>query len=118
MKKYVLLSLLFLLTNLAYSQSYKNWDEHNVDYFYEKIDLDYGTLDEDGDEIDHIYVRTEIEAGVYEVEISDETGDLFLIEGTDYYVEFTGYYGYASYDDGILEVNSYGGGTFYEEDSY
>lgn len=117
MKKHILLLSLFFISNLAYSQSYKDWEEYDVDSFYKKVDLKYGTLDEDGDEIDNIYVPTEIKEGVYEVEISDETGDLFLIEGTEYYLEFTLYYGYASYDEGILEVNSYGG-TFYKKDSY
>jgi len=98
------------------AQSYLDWDSYNVDEFYEKIDLDYGTLDEDGDDIDHIYVRIDLEQGTYRVEISDEAGDLYYIEGSDYYLEFTSYYGYSYRDEGILEVNSYGGATFYKDE--
>lgn len=115
-----LLVLVFFLSFSAQvnAQSYLDWYSYNVDQFYEKIDLDYGTLDEDGDDIDHIYVRANLEQGTYKVEISDETGDLYYLEGTDYYIEFTSYYGYAYRDEGILEINGYGGATFYKDEGY
>ena len=115
-KKQLLLIIFLLISSTAFSQDFEDWEEYDIDDFYKKVDLEYGTLDEDGDEIDYVFVTTEMEKGLYEVEISDEVGDLYLIENTDYYIEFDTYYGYASYDEGVLEVNSYGGGTFYKKE--
>lgn len=117
--KNLLALILFLFFSIQINaQNYLDWDSYNVDEIYENIDLDYGTLDKDGDDIDHIYVRVDLKKGAFEVEISDETGDLFYIEGTNYYLEFTSYYGYAYQDEGVLVVNNYGGATFYKDDHY
>jgi len=80
----------------------------------EKIDLDSYTLDEDGEEIDEIYVPTKVEDGVYEVEVYKISSKLYRIQGTNIYMYFR-YSPYLySYDEGVLEV-SYNSGTFYEE---
>jgi len=115
-KSLLLITLLLLVSSSSHAQFYEDeWEEHDVDQIYIKKDVDYGTLDEDGDSIDHIYIPAELDRGKYEVEISDETGDLYLIEGSDYYLTFDGYYGYASYDEGYLVVEQYGA-TFYTKE--
>lgn len=49
----LLLTIIISFTCLrAVGQKY---EEHDVDEFYKKIDLDYGTLDESGQSIDFIF---------------------------------------------------------------
>lgn len=116
MKKSILLVVLLSAATTIIAQSYLDWDSYTVDEFYEKIELKDGSLDEDGESIEHIYVTTEIEEGVYEVEITDGEGDLYEIKTTDYYITFRGYYGYAGYgEEGVLVVgNSSWSSTFYK----
>ena len=101
----VIISILLLIMPIVFfSQEY---EEHEVEEFYEKIEVDDGTLDEDGDEIDFIFVQTDLDQEKYEIEITDGPGDLYEIKGTNYYIEFRFYYGYAGYgEEGILEVGS------------
>ena len=114
MNKTLLLCLLFVFPFVVLGQTYKEWDDHDVVRFYEKIDLDSYTLDEDGEEIDEIYVPTKVEDGVYEVEVYKISSKLYRIQGTNIYMYFR-YSPYLySYDEGVLEV-SYNSGTFYEE---
>ena len=109
--------LLILLTIPILSQSYYNWENYTVDKFYEKVDLDYGTLDQNGDQIDYIYIEKEVDAGIYEIEITDADGDLYEIKGTNLFIKFLTYYGYAGYgEEGILEVNQNGYATFYKKE--
>lgn len=117
MRKILLLLALVTIQFSVYSQSYLNWEDEDVEEFYEKVDVKDGTLDEDGDEIDFVFVPTSIEEGVYEVEITDYEGDLYEIKGTDYYITFRGYYGYAGYgEEGILVVGrSAWSSTFYKK---
>jgi len=111
-----MLFFIFFSTNF-YSQSYYEWDSYTVDEFYSRVDLDYGTLDQYGNQIDYIYVITSINAGTYEVEITEADGDLYEIKGVDIYLSFVSYYGYAGYgDEGILEVSQYGSATFYKKE--
>jgi len=78
-----------------------------VQDIYAKVQLDSGTLDEEGDEIDHIYVESSLKPGRYEIEIADGPGDLYEIKGTKYFLKFQGYYGYAGYgQEGILIVGA------------
>lgn len=78
---------------------------YTVDTFYRKLELDDGTLDEDGSSIDFIFVKTDIEAGEYEIELTDGPGDLYEIEGTELFIKFNSYFGYAGYrTDCILKV--------------
>jgi hypothetical protein len=114
MNKILLICLLLVFPFIVFGQTYKEWDDHDVVRFYEKIDLDSYTLDEDGEEIDEIYVSTKVEDGVYEVEVYKISSKLYRIQGTNIYMYFR-YSPYLySYDEGILEV-SYNSGTFYEE---
>jgi hypothetical protein len=117
MKK-ILLSILCLCTSFTYAQSLDDLDSYSIDKVYKKIELDYGTLDEDGDEVDYIFVETEfdVDRGKYEIEITDGPGDLYEIIGTNYFVTFSSYYGFARYkDECILEVTGgYMPGTIYK----
>ncbi len=114
MKRNLILLLIIAFPSVVFSQSYKDWDDHDVVRFYKKIDLDYNTLDEDGEEIDEIYVPTKIEDGTFEVEVRKVSSKLYQIYGTNIYMYFR-YSPYLyNYDEGILEV-SYNSGTFYEE---
>lgn len=114
---FILASLLIGIYNLQ-SQEYLDWEEHSVDEFYEKTDVPTGTLCEDGDEIDYILIPTTIKAGTYQIEITDASDDLYEIKGTDYFIKFRGYYGYAGYsDEGVLDVGSSAwSSTFYEKE--
>ena len=114
MNKLIISFWLLIIPSLAFSQSYSDWDDHDVIRFYKKIDLDYNSLDEDGEEIDEIYVPTKVEDGTYEVEVRKVSSKLYQIYGTNIYMFFR-YSPYMyNYDEGILEV-SYNSGTFYEE---
>ena len=105
----ILKSLLIIasFTLLVHSAVGQDYEEYSVEKFYKKVDLDYGVLDEEGDDIDFVFIPTDIDEGTCEVEIADGPGDLYEIKGTDYYCTFRGYYGYAGYgDEGILKVES------------
>ena len=118
MKKYfILLSIAISFANAVYSQSYKDWDYENVEEFYEKVNTKNGTLGDDGRKINLVLIPTDIDRGIYEVEITDFKNDLYEIKGTDYYIKFRGYYGYAGYgDEGVLEVGtSAWSSTFYKK---
>lgn len=79
--------------------------------------MPYGTLDPNGNDIDYILVKTDLDAGFYEISLTDADGDLYEVKGTDFYIEFRYYFGYAGYStDCYLEINSYGGGTVYKRD--
>lgn len=114
MKKYVLIASLIIPISL-FAQDY---EEHSIDEIYQKIELDYGTLDENGYSIDYIFVKADIDSGTYQVELTDGPGNLYEIKGTSYYIKFDYYYGYAGYsDEGILEVGySASSSTFYKKE--
>lgn len=107
--KNTLLFLSFLLTaNIIYGQNLDDLESYTVDEFYKKVELDYGTLDEDGDEIEYIYVKTEVDKGDYKIDLTDGDGDLYEIKDTDIYVTFNGYFGYAGYStECIMKVDYY-----------
>lgn len=111
--KLILIPFLVLFSISIYSQEY---EEYTIENFYKKIELDNGTLDEYGKPIYFIFIKTNIEEGNYEIEITDGPGDLYEIKGTDLFIKFRGYYGYAGYgEEGILKVNSgYISSAFYK----
>lgn len=114
MKRKLILLLTIAIPSLVFCQSYRDWDEHDIVRFYKKFDLEYYTLDEEGEEIAEIYVPTKIDDGTYEVEVRKVSSKLYQIYGTNIYMYFR-YSPYLyDYDEGILEV-SYSSGTFYEE---
>ncbi len=96
--------IIFFITLLSTANS---TDEYNIDEIYEKVQLDGGTLDDEGDDIDFILVKTELKQGEYEIEITDGPGDLYEVKGTDYFLKFRSYYGYAGYGNkGLLIIGS------------
>ena len=98
MKQSILITIVFLIFSCSLvGQSLDDLDSYSVDEFYKKIDLDYGTLGEDGRSINFVFVKTELEIGTYEIELTDGPGDLYEVIGTDIYIEFRGYFGYAGY---------------------
>lgn len=108
MKKLYLALLFILFQNISFSQSLEDLDNYTVDQFYKKIELDYGTLDENGHQIDYIYVRTDVDQGEYKIELSDGDGDLYEINDTALYVSLNGYFGYAGYStECLMKVNYY-----------
>ncbi|MCB0460881.1 MAG: hypothetical protein KDC74_12840 [Flavobacteriaceae bacterium] len=108
MKKFFTLLTFIIVSNLSFGQNLEDLDSYTVDEFYKKVELDYGTLDEDGDEIEYIYVKTEVDKGDYKIELTDGDGDLYEIKGTNLYVTFNGYFGYAGYSkECIMKVDYY-----------
>lgn len=119
MKKYILITFVLLIAQLSLSQNLSELDSYIVDEFYKKIELDYGSLDEQGRSIDFVFIKTkpELKVGKYDIEITDGPGDLYEIKGTNLFVKFRTYYGYAGYsDECILEITSsyYGSATVYK----
>lgn len=101
----LLLMGLFSFTSKNTNQTMSN-DGYTVDEFYKKVNLDAGTLDENGNSIDFIFVKTSLDAGKYEIELTDGPGGLYEVKGTNIYISFNGYFGYAGYGtDCILKVN-------------
>lgn len=112
MYKKTILTLLFLLPISLLAQNLDDLDSYDVESFYKKVELEDDSLDEDGDEIDFVFIKTEIDldSGLYEIEVSDGSGDLYQIRGTELYVTFRGYFGYAGYsEECIMEVT----GSYY-----
>lgn len=89
-------------------------EKYEVEKLYKKVELDDGTLDEDGNEISFIFVETDLRDGEYKVEIGERVNsELYHIDGTDLYIAFR-YHTYLSrFDEGILEWNGWRGGTLY-----
>jgi len=93
---------------LTYGQNLEDLDNYTVDEFYKKVELEYGTLDEDGDEIEYVYVKTTVDSGDYKIELTDSDGDLYEVKGTNLYLKFNGYFGYAGYStECIMKVDYY-----------
>lgn len=109
MKNILAILLLISVIPLSFGQNLEELDSYTVDEFFQKIEFDEETLDEDGDEIDFVFVKTKsgLDVGKYEIEITDGPGDLYEIKGTNLFVKFRSYYGYAGYGDKcILEITS------------
>lgn len=108
MKKIFTLLTLIIISNLSFGQNLEDLDSYTVDEFYKKVELDDETLDEDGDEIEYIYIKTKVDKGDYKIELTDGDGDLYEIKGTNLYVTFNGYFGYAGYSKKcIMKVDYY-----------
>ena len=112
----ILITIPFLLlASIAFGQSLDDLDSYTVDEFYEKIELEYGTLDENGNSIDFVFVKTELDAGTYEIDLTDGPGDLYEVKGTNLFITFNGYFGYAGYsEECILKVE----GGYYSSTVY
>ncbi|MDR2963125.1 MAG: hypothetical protein LBU90_05795 [Bacteroidales bacterium] len=120
-KQIIAIGFLLLLSLSAFSQEYKQWNKHDVVRFYEKkeINVDYNSLDENGEELRNrnivFYVPAKMNSGTYDVEIGDKTSSkLYQVKETNLYLLFR-YSPYLyRYDKGVLEV-SYSSGTFYKK---
>lgn len=113
--------MIFGFSQVINAQNLEDLDSYDVEVFYKKVDLDNDTLDEDGDEIDFVFVKTKVglDEGLYNIEITDGPGDLYEIKGTDLFITFRGYYGYAGYgEECVLEVTGsyYSSATVYKLD--
>ncbi len=117
MKK-ILLTAFLLMAGISFGQSLEELEDYSVDKIYKKIEVDYGTLDDEGDEIEFILVETELDTGIYEIELTDGPGDTYEIKGTDIFVTFNYYFGYAGYGtECYLEVtNGYKPATAYKKE--
>lgn len=106
--KLLLFAPLLLCAFFSNAQDLSNLQSYSVNDFYNKIDLDYGSLDEDGRSIDFIFVKTDMDYGTYKVKLSDGPSDLYQINGDDLYIKISGYFGYAGYGkECILKVEGY-----------
>jgi hypothetical protein len=98
MRKTLYITILLLaMSTLSFGQKLAYLDSYSVDEFYKKIDLDYETLSEEGGPIEFIFVKAELESGTYEIELTDGPGDLYEVKGTNTFIKFSGYFGYAGY---------------------
>jgi spore germination protein GerM len=69
--------LIFVIVpSIVYSQ---NFEDHDIDQFYKKVELEDGILNEEGEEIDFILTKESMEDGKYEVEITDGPGELYRV---------------------------------------
>jgi hypothetical protein len=108
MKKTLTFILFLLFTSLSFGQNLDDLDSYTVDEFYKKVELDSGTLDEDGNEIEFVYVKTELDNGDYKIDLTDGDGDLYEVKDTNIFIKFNGYFGYAGYStECILKVEYY-----------
>ena len=111
-----LIILLTLFTLVTKSQDLDNLDSYSVDKFYKKINLDYGTLDESGNSIDFVYVETTLQNGLYDIELTDASGDLYEVKGYNIYIKFNHYFGYAGYGtECYLDVAGYSSTVYKKE---
>lgn len=90
--------------------------KYTIDEIYFKKDLPYGTLDDMGQQIDCIYLKTSLDAGTYDVTLKTGPNGLYNIDGTNYYVKFLSYYGYIGWggDAGILDITGGYSDYFYK----
>ncbi|NQY30388.1 MAG: hypothetical protein HRT69_13055 [Flavobacteriaceae bacterium] len=108
MRNTFIIILVLLCIGSSYSQDLDDLDSYTVDEFYKKVELDYDTLDEDGNAIEYLYVKTELDKGSYEIDLTDGDGDLYEVKNTNIYIKFNGYFGYAGYStECILKVEYY-----------
>jgi hypothetical protein len=108
MKQNFTLIVFFLFTCISFGQNLEDLDSYTVDEFYKKVELDRGTLDEDGDEIEYVYVKTELDSGDYKIDLTDGDGDLYEVKDTNLFIKFNGYFGYAGYStECVLKVEYY-----------
>lgn len=117
MRTFILTASL-IITGVSFGQSLEDLDDYSINKIYKKIDVDYGTLDDEGEEIEYILVETNLDSGKYEIELTDGPGDTYEIKGTDLYLTFDFYFGYAGYGtECILEITGgYSPGTVYKLD--
>ncbi len=118
MKIFLIITAFLFIGHSSFSQSLEELDDYSVDKIYKKIEVDDGTLDDEGEEIEFILVETELDSGIYEIELTDGPGDTYEIKGTDIFVTFKYYFGYAGYGtECFMEVtNGYTPAIIYKKE--
>ncbi|MFV0248029.1 MAG: hypothetical protein ACK5H1_03590 [Tenacibaculum sp.] len=108
MKQILTLVIFFVLTSFSVGQNLRDLDTYTVEQFYKKVELERGTLDEDGRKINYIYVKTELDKGDYKIELSDSDGSLYKVNDNNIFIKFKYYFGYAGYStECLLKVGYY-----------
>ncbi|NLP59427.1 hypothetical protein [Lutibacter sp. B1] len=108
MKKTIIFLTFAIISTISFGQNLDDLDSYTVDEFYKKVELDYGTLDEDGNEIEYVYVKTKVDKGDYKIDLTDGDGDLYEVKDTNLFIKFNGYFGYAGYSkECIMKVEYY-----------
>ena len=105
------LIILFIIGFLTSSFIVPTTDsECEIAQIYVAIDPDYGTkvLTESGEleEPEYILIPEEIDEGTYKVSVTRKASNLYMVDGTDFYLETRYCYEYATYDDAFLVVES------------
>jgi len=115
MKKFIKLIGLGIILITSISVTSVNFPEtrtsdYDVAEIFLGIDPDYGTkaITTFGDlsELELILVPTTLEEDTYSVQITRKADDLYLIEGTNYYVETRFCFEFAFSNDAILKIES------------
>ena len=118
MKKsnFLLILLLFGSLTLHAQEEWESWRRTEVDNTYIKFRVNSGSLSPDGKPIDFIFLPDRIESGTYEVVLDEITYGLYHITRSDFYVTFKTTPGIMGYGKrGVLQINAWGNGYFYEE---
>ena len=99
---------IIILTSFTNLNPYS--DECDIREFYAAVvpDSDVKVLTTYGEleDAELILVPTEMETGTYRIEVTRKGSNLYKVEGTDYYIETSYCYEYATYDEAILEIES------------
>lgn len=114
MNKLIAIIIFLIAPNISLGQNLEDLDNYTVDEFYKRVELDRGSLDEDGDEIDYIYVKTKVDYGDYKIELTDSDGDLYEIKDINIFVRFNHYFGYAGYSTECIMKVDYYSATIYK----
>ena len=106
--KNLLLMMFVILAKISIAQSYKNWDAKSIEGFYEKVSVKNGSLNEDGEKINYIFIPTTLRSGQYDATIVDYKNNLYEIKGTNNFIVFSSYVGYWGYSGktGVLDIGS------------
>ncbi len=114
MKAAFLILAAIMLSAVGFCQDYTSWSEHEVKRFYTKLDVS-DAIDMEGEEIEEVFVPVSPKAGTYNAEVTKVSSKVYGIRGTDFFMLFR-YSPYLStYDEGVVVVDAYGSGTFYEK---
>jgi hypothetical protein len=108
MRFYALLPVLLIIFGNSTSNNHhvsKTQEKEYIEFFYQKVVLKANTLDSNGNPLSHIFEEATLKEGNYKIEITDGSGDLYQIVGTNYYLKFQLWYGWAGWrEEGMLCV--------------